>query len=196
VLEELVPHWRALRIHESSPAGRGISLKMKKECGGYVASQYFPDHPLGETVRAFRNEDLEHQTFEDATFDIVVTLDVMEHVFHPWLVYQEVCRTLRPGGYYIHTFPIQNGRSIAYKARAEIGVDGQIVHHEKPEFHGNPINKDGSLVTIDYGYDIHKAIQEWAPLFDVRLIRFCDARHGILGEFTDTVICKKREVRP
>ena len=193
VLKDTVPHWRAVRIHESSPAGRGISLKMKAECTQYTASHYFPDQPRGEIVRGFRNEDLEHQTFDDDVFDIVATLDVMEHVFHPWLVYREVCRTLRPGGYYFHTFPIWNDRKLAYKARAEINDKGEVVHFEKPDFHGNPISHEGSLVTMDYVYDIHKAINEWAPLLDVRLIRFCDVEHGVLGEHTDTVICRKRQ---
>jgi hypothetical protein len=38
---------------------------------------------LGELVSGVRCEDLEHLTFTDATFDIHITQDVMEHVFSP-----------------------------------------------------------------------------------------------------------------
>src|SRR5690349_21616709 len=37
VIEQLYPQWRTLRIHESSPAAGGASLKLKQECVGYTA---------------------------------------------------------------------------------------------------------------------------------------------------------------
>ncbi|MGH6879874.1 MAG: hypothetical protein ACREFM_03055, partial [Hypericibacter sp.] len=40
-LNEVAPDWRRLAIHESSPANRGISVKLRREAAGYVASQYF-----------------------------------------------------------------------------------------------------------------------------------------------------------
>jgi SAM-dependent methyltransferase len=193
ILEEKRPDWRNCAIHESSPARRGISLKLMTECPGYIGSHYFPDQPPGTTVRNYRNENLEKQTFADASFDLVMSLDVMEHVFAPWQVYQEVYRTLRPEGYYLHTFPIGKDRATSHKARAELASDGTIRHIEKPEFHGNPIDpQNGSLVTFDYGYEVHQAIAEWVPGFDVRIIRFCDKTAGIMGEFTDVVVCQKR----
>jgi SAM-dependent methyltransferase len=190
VLEEKRSDWRNCAIHESSPARRGISLKLATQCPGYVGSHYFPDQPMGATVR---NENLEQQTFADNSFDLVVSLDVMEHVFAPWKVYQEIYRTLRPGGFYLHTFPIGKGVVKSHKPRAELNGDGSIRHIEKPDYHGNPIDpQNGSLVTFDYGYDVHQAIAEWAPGFDIRIVRFEDKTAGIMGEFTDTVICQKK----
>lgn len=63
VLERYFPDWRTLAIHESSPVLRGISLKLKRECAGYVASQLFPGETLGSIVRGFRNENLEARHF-------------------------------------------------------------------------------------------------------------------------------------
>ena len=62
-----------------------------------------PSEPntMGRDARTF-----EVQTFKSETFDLVVTQDVMEHVFRPDLVYQEIHRKLRQGGFYIHTAPI------------------------------------------------------------------------------------------
>ena len=191
VLEEIQPNWRDLSIHKSSPASRGISFKLAREAKNYVGSQFFPDLPRGTFRSGTRSEDLQQQTFPDEYFDLVITLDVMEHVFNPDKVYQEVWRTLLPNGYYIHTFPIQKWRVDAFVVRASIDEMGNVIHHTFPEYHGNPIDPKGSLVTYDYGYDVSTRISTWAP-FDVRVVRFCDRTHGVLGEFTEVVTCRKR----
>ena len=191
VLNEMRPKWRSLAIYESSPAPEGISLKMAREAAGYVASQYFPDKELGSTHGAFRNEDLERQTFADEVFDIVVTLDVMEHVYRPDLVFSEVCRTLRPGGLYLCTFPVRKWQVEGWERRFTRSENGETTHHKDIEIHGNPIDGSGSIVTVDYGYDIHQQIAEWAP-FDVRVHRFADRQHGIIGEYTEVFACAKR----
>jgi len=189
VLNEVAPNWRRLRIHESSPADRGISRKLRSQAPRYLGSYYYPDKKFGEFVGSLRNEDLEKQTFFDETFDVVVTLDVMEHVFQPAKVYQEIYRTLATGGYYIHTFPIKKAIVDGAMPRAALGADGKVKFLvEPPEYHGSPFGE--SLVTYDYGYDVTRQISEWAP-FDVRISRFWDKHHGIIGEFTEVIVCRK-----
>jgi tetratricopeptide (TPR) repeat protein len=164
---------------------------MRKECRDYTPSHFYPDKPFGSMVGIFRNEDLEAQTFEDGIFDIVVTLDVMDHVFRPDRVYAEVFRTLKPGGLYLHCFPIYKGQAAAAVPYAKRDADGNVRHLvDKPEYHGNPVDSKGSLVTFHYGYDIHQKIAEWAP-FRVRITRFWDEHQGLIGEFTDVVVCQK-----
>jgi SAM-dependent methyltransferase len=192
ILREILPDWRNRAIHESSPASRSLSARMPREARGYVATHFYPDQPLGTIIHGFRNENLESQTFESNTFDLVLTLDVMEHVFDPSKVYAEIWRTLKPGGCYLHTFPIQRYLVKACIPLAKLMPDGTVKHLiEHPEYHGNPIDLRGSLVTHDYGYDISKAIAQWAP-FDVRISRFWDETHGVIGEYTEAVVCRKR----
>jgi SAM-dependent methyltransferase len=137
-----------------------------------------------------RNENLEHLTFADSSFDLVVTLDVMEHVNDPDAVIREVWRTLATDGWYVFTAP-------TYKTRAESErrarmVDGVIEHLAPPEFHENPTDPAGqSLVTFRYGYDLPERIAAAAP-FDTTVFRFNDRRHGVLGEFTEVYACRKR----
>ena len=69
--------------------------------------------------------------------------------------------------------------------------DGTMEHLKDPEIHGNPVDRRGSIVTVDYGYDLHVQIAKWAP-FDVRVYRFADETHGILGEYTEVIVCHKR----
>jgi SAM-dependent methyltransferase len=191
ILSELLPNWRELAIHESSPAPRGISIRMGGEAPRYVASHYFPESPLGSMIQGFRNEDLENQTFGDESFDLVITMDVMEHVFNPAKVYSEIYRTLKQGGYYLHTFPIRKYLADAYAPLAMKEKDGSV-HHltDTPEYHANPTTDKDSLVVFDYGYDISRQISQWAP-FDVRISRFWDQSHAIIGEYTEVIVCHK-----
>ena len=41
--------------------------------------------------------------FRDATFDVVLSYAVLEHLYHPFLALQEVARVLRPGGVFVGT---------------------------------------------------------------------------------------------
>jgi SAM-dependent methyltransferase len=185
-----LPMWRNLRIHESSPVPRGTSIVLRRDCPGYLPSQFLPDVPLGTTHLGARCEDLERQTFADATFDLVVTQDVMEHVFRPELVHQEIWRTLKLGGIHIHTTPIYKDR-VESERRSERLSDGSIRHLAPPEYHDSPVDNAGSLVTFHYGYDYADLVAQWAP-FDLEIKRFNDRTRGIVAEFSEVIICRKR----
>lgn len=179
-INKYYPNWRELSIHESSPEMRGVSLKLSKECKNYVASQYFPGQKFGETFEGFRNEDLESQTFESGSFDIVITQDVMEHVFHPNKAFNEISRTLKKGGAHIFTVPVMNQHSPS-EVRAKLGADGKPVFLKPPEYHGNPVSGEGSLVTMYWGYDIIEYIKKCCGLRTV--VENVDAReNGVILE--------------
>lgn len=190
VLDELRPNWRKQRIHESSPGNRGISPKMKRECPGYVASQFHPDEALGDISRGYQNQNLEQMTFADGSFDIFASLDVMEHVNAPDKVFQETARTLVTGGLCLFTTPTYKALPKTIR-RALYNPDGSIDNlGNEPEYHGNPISDAGSLVTHHFGYDLPNLIEEWSGM-STRVYRFHDQEHGILGEFTELYACTK-----
>src|SRR5271168_4344709 len=104
VLETRFATWREQRIHESSPGGPA-STKLARECHHYTPSHFFPDVAPGGFKNGVRCENLEEQTFADASFDLVVTSDVFEHVLDPARGFSEIARTLRPGGAHVFTVP-------------------------------------------------------------------------------------------
>lgn len=118
-----------------------------------------------------------------------VTQDVLEHVFHPSKVFSEIARTLRPGGAHIFTVPIVNKHEPS-KLRARVSDDGQISHIEPPVYHGNPISDEGSLVTIDWGFDICRHIFETCGLF-THLVHIDDLSKGIRAEYIEVLITVK-----
>ena len=188
-IERYFPDWRSLTIHESSPANRGASKRLAQDCPGYQPSQFFPGVELGSRVGQVRCENLEALTFPDASVDLHVTQDVLEHVYHPSKVFREIARTLRPGGAHVFTTPLVN-KDKPSQLRARIGKDGQISHLEPPVYHGNPISDKGSLVTMDWGYDICQTIFESCGLF-THLVYIDDLSMGIRAEYIEVLVTLK-----
>jgi len=183
------PRWRDLTIHESSP-GLPSSLKLQRECANYTATHYFQNVPLGTEHQGYRCEDLEQQTFPDESFDLVITQDVMEHVLDFETAYREIGRTLRPGGAHVFTTPIYKGLMTS-EVRAVRAPTG-IAYVEEPEYHGNPIDPTGSLVTIHYGADIGGIIYLASGLCTT-IYEIFDRDRGLLGEFLDVLVSFKTE---
>jgi hypothetical protein len=153
VIHSLYPEWRKAAIHESSPGGRGTSVKLARECLQYTSSQFMPELAPGSVSEGGHiTQDLEAQTFADNSFDLVISQDVFEHLFHPDRAIREIVRTLRPGGAHIMTVPIVR-RSEQSVRRASMD-SGKVIHLSDPQYHGNPVGDGTSLVTIDWGYDI------------------------------------------
>jgi SAM-dependent methyltransferase len=155
-------------------------------------SGYFPNMPRGSIVQGLRNEDLEHQTFAPEVFDFVIHLDVMEHLFNPFEALREIERTLRPGGRCLFTAPTYPERvrseQVAFKEDDGLRVIGA------PEYHGNPQNPEGSIVTWRYGYDLPHLIARNTG-FDVEVRRWYSRAHAIMGTMTEVYILTKRAHR-
>lgn len=189
VIDLLYPDWRNLTIHESSPANRGASSRLSAGCSNYTPSQFFDGETCGGNFKGIRCENLEALTFADDTIDLHITQDVIEHVFHPSKVFNEISRTLKPGGAHIFTVPIVNKHKPS-KLRARIGNDGGVAHIEEPVYHGNPISDEGSLVTVDWGFDICQHIFESCGLF-TQIIYFDDLSRGIRAEYIEVLVTVK-----
>lgn len=189
VIEQFYPNWRNLIIHETSPANRGASVRLAQECSSYIPSQFFPDQKLGTFHNGMRCENFEALTFGNESIDLHISQDVMEHIFYPAKAFKEIARTLKPGGAHIFTVPLVN-KMQSSKRRAELSEDGTIKHIEQPSYHGNPIDPQGSLVTMDWGYDIVKYIFEASGLFTYTLY-IDDISKGIRAEYIEVLVTVK-----
>jgi ubiquinone/menaquinone biosynthesis C-methylase UbiE len=189
-LERYYPNWRELDIHESSPSQRGVSLKLKDKCPRYLSSHFFPDFPAGQMhPSGFRNENLESLTFPDGHFDLMITQDVMEHIFDPAKAFSEIGRVLKPGGAHIFSVPLINKEkpSALWARRDE---KGDIVYIQEPEYHGNPIDQNGSLVTMHWGYDICDFIFRHSGLYTT--VNYIDnVSLGIRAEYIEILVSRK-----
>jgi 2-polyprenyl-3-methyl-5-hydroxy-6-metoxy-1,4-benzoquinol methylase len=191
LITELKPDWRNLAIHESSPSSRGTSMKLMQHCGGYVSSQYDSSLSPGKLHprKKYRNEDLGNQTFPDESFDIVVTQDVFEHLPDPAAAIKEIARTLKQGGVHIASVPlVRKWGSSRNRVRQLQG--GEVEHILPPEYHGNPVDDNGSLVMNDWGYDIGAFFQRNSGM-DTVIYHINDISNGIRAEYIEVVVSMK-----
>ena len=93
-------------------------------------------------------QDLECLTFEDESFDLFITQDVLEHVLRPDLAVNEIARVLRRGGAHVFTVPVYRGRTTLIRA---IPSASGIEHLEPSEYHGNPVDPNGSWLSARVG---------------------------------------------
>jgi SAM-dependent methyltransferase len=188
-IEKYFPGWKNLIIHESSPVNRGASPKLSRFCKGYIASNYYPNKPFGSEVFGFHNQDLENQTFNDESFDLVITQDVMEHIYDPQKAFSEIARTLKKGGAHIFTVPIINKhkKSEVWAIKAD---NGSPIFLKEPEWHGNPVDPKGSPVTMHWGFDIIDFIREKSGL-ETTIEYLDDLSRGIRAEFIEVLVSIK-----
>ena len=191
IVKSYYPNYKSLKIHETSPSNRGASPKLKRECSSYSASQYYPELTLGQLnpKHGFRNEDIEHMTFPDQSFDLFISQDVMEHIFEPERAFKEISRVLKTGGAHIFTVPLINKEksSARWASRKK---SGEIEYHHKPEYHGNPIDVRGALVTMHWGYDIAEFIHKEAGT-PTTIVMIDNIEMGIRAEYIEVLVSRK-----
>lgn len=142
--------FKATRIYE--PSLRGPFVKYFRHFPSYVESYFWPDVALGEYKDGVQCQDLRQLTFEDDSFDLVVTSDVFEHVFDADRAFEDIFRVLRRGG--VHIFSIPFHWPVAAKSQIRSReIDGREEQILPPQYH---VAGDGSksLVVTDWGADI------------------------------------------
>jgi SAM-dependent methyltransferase len=188
VLDECVPQWHDLVVHESSPSNDLLS----RWCSQYSGSQFFPDVPRGTVRDGVRSEDVEQLTFADESIDLFITQDVLEHVFRPDRALQDIHRVLKPGG--VHVFTAPKHRTLdRTRQRAELTPEGEVRHLLPAEYHGNPIGDNKALVTWDYGYDFEALASSWVGV-GVQAHHRVDRGRGLDAEFNEVFVIRKPPV--
>lgn len=171
----------AIRLAERLATGRFGILERITPLFSHLQAEYpnvrgyeflEPSLPSG-SCRDVHGVQVEHQDFMqlsigDASLDLLVHGDVLEHVPDHRRALEEAARVLKPGGQMIFTCPFYDSMDEhIVRCRME---NGQLVHLLPPAFHGNPLSADGSLVFIHPG---------WALFDDVRDAGFSTTEIGI-----------------
>jgi SAM-dependent methyltransferase len=101
-----------------------------------VLSEFFDDVPPGQRRDGILCQDLQALTFDDESFDLVISEDVFEHIPDCRTAFAEVHRVLKPGGCHAFTVPY-------YPAELTASLFEATEHGWTPkgpvEYHDDPI---------------------------------------------------------
>jgi len=127
-----------------------------------AVSTWKPARPAGESLGpGITNQNLEALAFDDSSFDVVLTSDVMEHVRLEQRAHREIRRVLKPRGVYLFTVPHFRDRPTLERVRIGDPSDpARDVDVLPREYHGDANSEDGrALAYRSYGTDLDDALR-------------------------------------
>ena len=126
---------------------------------GYQSGAYMSDRPFGVEIRPrVWNQDVQHLTFPDRSFDVVISSETMEHVRKPWIGFAEIHRVLKPGG--VHCFTIPYRKDCFTRSRVDTS-GAEDVYVLPKAYHQDPYCPADSLVYTEFGTDL---VEQLRPL--------------------------------
>lgn len=146
----------------------------------YYASEYMTDVAAGtELKKRVYCQDLQHLSFGNEQFDVVISEDVLEHVRDDRQAFTEIHRVLKPGGYHVFTVPCSFSGNTVIRVDTSGGEDVVLL---EPEFHGDPIR--GQILTYrSYGVDLLAMVDQVGFETKVLLSTYADLKNGIVDSY-------------
>lgn len=144
---------RGLALEATTP----LFVRLHARMPWLEGSEYFgPAHAPGEWV-SFKEVLVQHQSITalghaDASLDLLVHNDVLEHVEDTAAALAECRRVLRAGGVCVFTMPFFPYREHTLRRGRQL-ADGSIEHIEPPEYHGDGLRLEGIYTFFHFGMD-------------------------------------------
>lgn len=135
-----------------------------------------PGAKLGEGVYC---QNIERLTFDSASFDLVITEDVFEHVRDYRKGLAEVRRVLRMGGYHVFTVPCNFDRPTVVRVDTSGAEDRHLL---PPEYHGDGFG-GRALAYRTFGLDLLDELEAAGMKTRVCVSMPADRRYGIFDSF-------------
>lgn len=181
-----------ISIHESSPTRK--KKYWLRKLSNYSCSYFMPNTELGLIIdEKVYCENLENMTFKNDSFDLFISQDVLEHIENPVKALMEIKRVLKKGGTHVFTVPVYWEKET--EKRVDLTSEGEKIFLKEKEYHGNPIDKGGSLVITEWGKDIIEIISSNTKM-ETEVFRFnnpskINKKMGLEAEFLDVFVSRK-----
>jgi SAM-dependent methyltransferase len=175
------PEVHGLRIAEINRID-GIHQELVR-LAGFSGSDYQPGAQPGSLVDGVRCEDLSRLTYADASFDLVLTSETLEHVPDLAAALREIRRVLTPGGRHIFTIPVLPDVAFTF-ARSIVRDDGSIEERAPRIFH--PGGDVGYPVFTEFGSDLQDIFERAGFELEVYF------RPTTFDDLAQVYVCRKR----
>ncbi len=167
-------------------------LTKRMDNADVTGSEYLgSDKTSGEIINGIRCEDALGLSFENESFDIIISNDVYEHVPAVLKALHETYRCLKKDGKLIFSVPFFMNKKTT-EQRALIDNKDKTVHLLLEQYHANPISRKGSLVYYDFGWDILNFCKE-AGFKDAYAIAYYSMFYGYIGNGLQFIFCAEKQ---
>lgn len=158
-LNELVTDvsFRTMTIFE--PGIVGPFRRVLRDLPGYLNSYFWPDVEPGAQHDGVVCEDLRSLTLADESWDLAISSDIFEHIRGPMTAFAELFRVLKPGGAHVFTVPMRWPLPGTTVDRVDYSGQEDVLLLPA-EYHGSPVDPNGSLVYTDFGMDLPERLNE------------------------------------
>jgi SAM-dependent methyltransferase len=172
------------RVYELSSTG-ALFAYLRRRWPDLYFSEYYGDVPPGERKNGIPCQDIRCLRLPDASFDLVTSTEVFEHVPDDRRGFSEVYRVLKPGGYKVFSVPLSmEGRT---RERAVL-ESGGVKHLLEPEYHSDRIRGRGTVLAYrTYGSDIVDRLRDAGFTPEFRMVN--SDRHRIRSQYV--VVARK-----
>ncbi len=99
------------------------------------------------------HQDLTSLSYPEDAFDFALSFDCFEHIPEYQQALSELARVIKPKGRLLFSVPFDPSAANTL-IRATMNADQTITHHTEPEYHGNPVSKQGSLSYYTFGWEL------------------------------------------
>jgi len=154
---------------------------LKERFPKLIGSEYLAGKiPYGSiSEQNVRNESITQLSFENNSFDFILSFDVFEHIPEYQKALKECLRCLNQGGTLLFSVPFINSAE-ENLVRARIDTDGEIIHLLEPEYHGDPVNDSGCLCYYHFGWELLEEMRK-IGFSKVNAHLYWSDRFGYLG---------------
>jgi SAM-dependent methyltransferase len=186
-----------LRAYCNCPRGKltildtdsfGAISRVLRGLPGYTHSQFRPDLPNGQILQdGSANVNLVDMPFQEGSFDVILTSDVMEHVEDDGRAHHEIFRCLASGGIYVFTVPYDPCLPGNRRLTQGTGKPTEYFILEK-HLHGDPHASSGIIAHRIYGRQLIDDLRKIG--YEVRFDQIELPTQGIFGG--DLFLARKR----
>jgi len=134
------------KIYNTESSGP-IHNKLLKAKNYYFSEYFGENYKSGEKVNGIRNENLNHLSFKNETFDLVLSSDVFEHIATPFKAHGEVYRVLKKGGCHIFTVPFLKDKYL--NENRAIIKNNKTIHLMEPIYHLDGIRPENGILVYN-----------------------------------------------
>ncbi|MCT0218456.1 class I SAM-dependent methyltransferase [Synechococcus sp. CS-1329] len=170
LIDRELPEPAGLRVY-CPEAVTAFAELLRERFPQFTCSEYLPD-PADPRREQIHHEDICALSLPDASVDLVVCNEILEHVYDLQAALSQCLRVLAPGGAFVGTLPFAYGQqqSVIKAHHRGDGLDPEVIGIA--EIHGNPIDEDGGSLVYQ--------IPGWELLDQLEAIGFRDpALHAV-----------------